>query len=98
MSVKFFENNYVFPQVDRESYLGDPIWIGCIVPNIVYSQFQKQLFWVAYKIIELDVIRLDDGDISLTIKFYEHISVCLSVGLVSESPWLTHYWVFVHYR
>ena len=50
-----------------------PIWIGCTVLNKVYNYFQKQPLWVAHKIVELDVIRLDAGDIDLTIQWYQLI-------------------------
>ena len=44
------------------------------MPNIVYNQFQKKTLWVSDKSVELDDIRLDSGDIYLTIKWYEHIT------------------------
>ena len=49
--------------------------IGCIVPNTVYNQFQKQPFWVSDKRIELYGIRLDDEYIDITIQWYEQIPV-----------------------
>ena len=54
--------------------MGGPIWIGRIVTNTVYYQFQKQSLWVADKRIELDGIRLDAGYISVTIQWYEQIT------------------------
>ena len=68
MFVKLFENDFVFLQGDTESDLGYPIWLCLIVSNPVYNQFQKYPLWVADNCIELDVIRLDAGDISLTIQ------------------------------
>ena len=44
--------------------------IGCIAPNTVYDQFQKKK-WVADNRVELDGIRMDAGDIYLTVQGYE---------------------------
>ena len=54
--------------------MGGLLWLVSIVPNKVYNQFQKKTLWVSYKRIKLDGIRLDAGDISLTIQWYENIS------------------------
>ena len=43
MSVKLFDNDSVSIQGDAESDLRGTICLGCIVPNIVYGQFQKSL-------------------------------------------------------
>ena len=53
--------------------MGDPIWLYSIVSNTFCNQFQKQTLWVADKRVELDGIRLDDGDIYLIIQWYENI-------------------------
>ena len=74
MSVKFFENESVLLLGDTESDSGKKIWIGRIVKYIVYDQFQKQPLWVADKRVELDCIRIDTGDIDLTIQWYERIT------------------------
>ena len=37
------------------------------------TQFQNQPFWVADKRVELDGIKLDAGDISLTFQWHEQI-------------------------
>ena len=42
MSVKLLENDFLFLQVDTKNYFGGSIWIGIIVPNTVYNQFQKK--------------------------------------------------------
>ena len=47
--------------------MAEPIGLGRIVPNTVYDQFQKQPLWVSDKRIELYGIRIDAGDIALTI-------------------------------
>ena len=44
------------------------------MPNTVYDQFQKQPLWVADKRVGLDCIRIDTGDIDLTIQWYERIT------------------------
>ena len=55
----------MFLQVDKETDLGEPISIGHIVLNTVYYQFQEKLLWIDDKRVELDGIRLDDGEIYL---------------------------------
>ena len=56
LSVEIFENDLVFLQVDTDSDLGDPILLGCIVPNTVYYQFQEKPMWVYDKHVQLDDI------------------------------------------
>ena len=82
MSVNFFDNVLLFIPGDTESNFGGPVWLGCIMRNKFYDQFQKQPFWVDDKHIELDVIRLDVGDIALKIHWYEHIPVISGSDLV----------------
>ena len=43
------------------------------MPNKFYNQFQKLIFWVDYKRVELDGFRLYVGDMDITIKWYEQI-------------------------
>ena len=93
MSVKIFENGFLFIQGDTESDLGQRICLRQIVSNTVYDQFQKQPLWLADKRVELYGIRLDSGDISLTIQQYGNINgisisdmVSLSINLASMSP------------
>ena len=43
LSVKIFENDCVFIQGFIESDLGEPIWLGRIVPNTICDQFQKNI-------------------------------------------------------
>ena len=43
------------------------IWLDRVLHNTVYDQFQKQPLQVADKRVELDGIRLNDGDIALRI-------------------------------
>ena len=73
MSVKIFDNEFVFIKEDKQSDLGELIWICRIVPNTVYDQFQKQPLWVADKRVEFDGIRLYSGYIDLIFKWYENI-------------------------
>ena len=56
----------MFILVDKDIDLGGPIWLGRIVPNTFYDQFQKKTLWVADKRVDLDGIRLDAGYIYLT--------------------------------
>ena len=53
--------------------MGEPIRISSVLPDTVYDHFKKQPLWVADKSVELYGIRLDVGDIALTIQWYEHI-------------------------
>ena len=48
--------------------MGDKIWLGRIMPDTVYEQFQKKLLCVSDKRVDLDGIRLDAGKIALTIQ------------------------------
>ena len=43
-----FENDFVFLEGGTESDLGDPIYLGHIMPNTVYGHFQKKI-WVSDK-------------------------------------------------
>ena len=54
--------------------MDESIWLGLIVPNKVYTPFQKQPLYVADKRIELVGISLDAGYIYLTIEWYDHIN------------------------
>ena len=44
--------------------------MGRIVPNTVNDEFQNQPLWESDKRINLDGIRIDCGDIGLTIQWY----------------------------
>ena len=67
-------NDFVFIQGDSDNGFGDPIWLGHIVTNMLNGDFQKQPLWESDKRIKFDGIRLDCGDISLTIQWYEQFS------------------------
>ena len=41
--VKLFGNCFVFPKGDADGDLGEPLWLGNIMPNTVYDQFQKNI-------------------------------------------------------
>ena len=43
------------------------------MPNIGYNNFQKKKLWLADKRVDLYVIRIDTGDITLEIQCYDHI-------------------------
>ena len=49
---------------------------------MVNDEFQKEPLWEADKRIKLDGIRLDCGDIGLTIQWYEQVSVIVESDLV----------------
>ena len=65
MYVKIVYNDFVFLQEDTDSELGEKIWLGHIVPNKFYNQFQGGKLWIADKRVELYGIRLNAGDISI---------------------------------
>ena len=69
-------------QGDTENDFCDPIKLGQIVPNMINDEFQKEPLWEADKRIKLDGIRLDCGDIGLTIQWYEQVSVIVESDLV----------------
>ena len=79
-----FDNDFVFLQGDPENYFGEPIWIGRIVPNMINDEFKKQSIWEADKRIKIDGIRLDRGDIGMTIQWYEQVTVIPGSDLVYE--------------
>ena len=81
MSVNFFDNVLLFIPGDTESNFGGPVWLGCIMRNKFYDQFQKQPFWVANKRVELDGIRIDAGDIYIK-----------SSGMIRYLGYMYHMW------
>ena len=78
------ENDFVFLQGDTENDFGEPIWLGRIVPNMINDKFQKQSIWEADKRIKIDGIRLDRGDIGMTIQWYEQVTGIPGSDLVYE--------------
>ena len=67
-----------------ENDFGEPIWLGRIIPNMINEEFQKQSIWEADKRIKIDGIRLDHGDIGMTIQWYEQVTGIPGSDLVYE--------------
>ena len=74
MYVKIVYNAFVFLQKDTDSELGEKIWLGHIVPNTFYDQFQGKTLWISDKRVELYGIGLYVEDIDIRIQWYEQIS------------------------
>ena len=70
--------------------------MDCIVPDTGYYQCQKQPLWVADKRVELYGIRIDAGDIALTIQWYDQITGISVSDMVYRLYWENNPHVQIH--